>query len=73
MGEIPAELCNLTTLRELYLGYFNSFIVEILSELGRLQVLVRLDLANCSISGCGRAQSRRPPPVREDQVCWKKM
>jgi hypothetical protein len=46
MGEIPAELGNLTTLRELYLGYFNSFIGEILPELGRLQALVRLDLVN---------------------------
>ncbi|TKV97283.1 hypothetical protein SEVIR_9G484200v4 [Setaria viridis] len=50
-GEIPPELGNLSTLRELYLGYFNSFTGGIPPELGRLRALVRLDMANCGISG----------------------
>ncbi|CAN6320822.1 unnamed protein product [Urochloa humidicola] len=50
-GEIPPELGNLATLRELYLGYFNSFTGGIPPELGRLRALVRLDMANCGISG----------------------
>ncbi|CAN6301665.1 unnamed protein product [Urochloa humidicola] len=50
-GEIPPELGNLATLRELYLGYFNSFTSGIPPELGRLRALVRLDMANCGISG----------------------
>ncbi|KAG8074149.1 hypothetical protein GUJ93_ZPchr0006g45371 [Zizania palustris] len=50
-GEIPPELGSLTTLRELYLGYFNSFTGGIPPELGRLKELVRLDMANCGISG----------------------
>uniref|UniRef100_A0ACD5TW51 Uncharacterized protein n=1 Tax=Avena sativa TaxID=4498 RepID=A0ACD5TW51_AVESA len=50
-GEIPPELGNLSTLRELYLGYFNSFTGGIPPELGRLQQLVRLDMASCGISG----------------------
>jgi Leucine-rich repeat (LRR) protein len=50
-GEIPPELGNLSTLKELYLGYFNSFTGGIPPELGRLRALVRLDMANCGISG----------------------
>ncbi|CAL4913406.1 unnamed protein product [Urochloa decumbens] len=50
-GVIPPELGNLATLRELYLGYFNSFTGGIPPELGKLRALVRLDMANCGISG----------------------
>ncbi|PIA51831.1 hypothetical protein AQUCO_01000010v1 [Aquilegia coerulea] len=50
-GKIPPEIGNLTTLRELYLGYFNSYEGGIPPEIGNLTELVRLDMANCGLSG----------------------
>ncbi|OEL35172.1 Leucine-rich repeat receptor-like serine/threonine-protein kinase BAM1 [Dichanthelium oligosanthes] len=50
-GRIPPELGNLTSLRELYIGYYNSYTGELPPELGNLTELVRLDAANCGLSG----------------------
>ncbi|KQK12976.1 leucine-rich repeat receptor-like serine/threonine-protein kinase BAM1 [Brachypodium distachyon] len=50
-GTIPPELGNLTSLRELYLGYYNSYSGGLPAELGNLTELVRLDAANCGLSG----------------------
>ncbi|WOK92264.1 leucine-rich repeat receptor-like serine/threonine-protein kinase BAM1 [Canna indica] len=50
-GSIPSELGNLTRLRQLYVGYFNSFEGGIPPEIGGLASLVRLDMANCGLSG----------------------
>ncbi|RWV86992.1 hypothetical protein GW17_00051063 [Ensete ventricosum] len=50
-GPIPPELGNLTRLRQLYLGYFNNFEGGIPPEIGRLSELVRLDMANCGLTG----------------------
>ncbi|KAF8768946.1 hypothetical protein HU200_007086 [Digitaria exilis] len=50
-GRIPPELGNLTTLRELYIGYYNSYTGGLPPELGNLTELVRLDAANCGLSG----------------------
>nr|XP_025882533.1 leucine-rich repeat receptor-like serine/threonine-protein kinase BAM1 isoform X2 [Oryza sativa Japonica Group] len=50
-GKIPPELGNLTSLRELYIGYFNSYSGGIPPELGNMTDLVRLDAANCGLSG----------------------
>ncbi|KAM0924928.1 hypothetical protein ACQ4PT_004804 [Festuca glaucescens] len=50
-GKIPPELGNLTSLRELYIGYYNSYSGGLPAELGNLTELVRLDAANCGLSG----------------------
>ncbi|RWW61902.1 hypothetical protein BHE74_00030994 [Ensete ventricosum] len=50
-GPIPPELGNLTRLRQLYVGYFNSFEGGIPPEIGSLAALVRLDMANCGLTG----------------------
>ncbi|EEE60014.1 hypothetical protein OsJ_12761 [Oryza sativa Japonica Group] len=50
-GKIPPELGNLTSLRELYIGYYNSYSGGLPPELGNLTELVRLDAANCGLSG----------------------
>ncbi|XP_066324582.1 leucine-rich repeat receptor-like serine/threonine-protein kinase BAM1 [Miscanthus floridulus] len=50
-GKIPPELGNLTSLRELYIGYYNSYTGGFPPELGNLTELVRIDAANCGLSG----------------------
>ncbi|PWZ23480.1 Leucine-rich repeat receptor-like serine/threonine-protein kinase BAM1 [Zea mays] len=50
-GKIPPELGNLTSLKELYIGYYNSYSGGLPPELGNLTELVRLDAANCGLSG----------------------
>ena len=50
-GTIPAELGNLTNLRELWLGDGNKLTGEIPSELGRLTRLEVLDLGLSELSG----------------------
>ncbi|OEL29213.1 Leucine-rich repeat receptor-like serine/threonine-protein kinase BAM1 [Dichanthelium oligosanthes] len=50
-GRIPPELGNLTTLRELYLGYYNVFDGGVPPELGRLRNLTVLDVSNCGLTG----------------------
>ncbi|XP_006655663.2 leucine-rich repeat receptor-like serine/threonine-protein kinase BAM3 [Oryza brachyantha] len=50
-GRIPPELGNLTTLRHLFLGYYNQFDGGIPPELGRLASLVHLDMASCGLQG----------------------
>ncbi|KAG6502382.1 leucine-rich repeat receptor-like serine/threonine-protein kinase BAM3 [Zingiber officinale] len=50
-GRIPPELGNLTTLEQLYLGYFNDFDGGIPAELGRLTNLLHLDLSSCGLKG----------------------
>ncbi|KAH0464151.1 hypothetical protein IEQ34_006937 [Dendrobium chrysotoxum] len=50
-GRIPREIGNLTHLRQLYVGYFNSYEGGIPPEIGNLSELVRLDMANCGLTG----------------------
>ncbi|KAK3118735.1 hypothetical protein QOZ80_9BG0705900 [Eleusine coracana subsp. coracana] len=50
-GAIPAELGNLTTLKELYVGYYNAFDGGVPPELGRLRNLTVLDVSNCGLTG----------------------
>ncbi|GJN24458.1 hypothetical protein PR202_gb12198 [Eleusine coracana subsp. coracana] len=50
-GPVPPELGNITSLNELYIGYFNSYSGDLPPELGNLTRLVRLDAANCGLSG----------------------
>ncbi|KAH9611909.1 hypothetical protein KSS87_003172 [Heliosperma pusillum] len=50
-GTIPSSLGNITSLRELYLGYYNTYSGGIPPEIGNLTNLVRFDVANCGISG----------------------
>ncbi|GMH24619.1 hypothetical protein Nepgr_026462 [Nepenthes gracilis] len=50
-GIIPRELGNLTKLRELYIGYYNSYTGGIPPEIGNLSNLVRFDAANCGLTG----------------------
>ncbi|XP_020591133.1 leucine-rich repeat receptor-like serine/threonine-protein kinase BAM1 [Phalaenopsis equestris] len=50
-GRIPPEIGKLNRLQQLYLGYFNSYEGGIPPELGNLTNLVRLDMANCGLSG----------------------
>lgn len=56
-GSIPVELGNLTKLRELYIGYFNTYEGGLPPEIGNLSELVRFDAANCGLSG------RIPPEI----------
>ncbi|KAG6529038.1 leucine-rich repeat receptor-like serine/threonine-protein kinase BAM1 [Zingiber officinale] len=51
VGSLPREIGNLTRLRQLYVGYFNSFEGGIPPEIGGLSSLVRLDMANCGLTG----------------------
>ncbi|PKA53334.1 Leucine-rich repeat receptor-like serine/threonine-protein kinase BAM3 [Apostasia shenzhenica] len=50
-GPLPPELGNLTSLRQLYLGYYNRFEGRIPTEIGNLINLVHLDLSSCAIVG----------------------
>ncbi|KAM0861451.1 hypothetical protein ACQ4PT_045881 [Festuca glaucescens] len=50
-GAIPPELGKLTSLRELYVGYYNAFDGGVPPELGRLRNLTVLDISNCGLSG----------------------
>ncbi|KAK1302754.1 Leucine-rich repeat receptor-like serine/threonine-protein kinase BAM3 [Acorus calamus] len=50
-GPIPDVLANLTSLKQLYLGYFNQFQGPIPTKLGDLANLVHLDLSSCGLSG----------------------
>ena len=50
-GRIPPELGNLTTLRELYLGYYNVFDGGIPPALSALRSLTVLDVSNCGLTG----------------------
>ncbi|MQL77189.1 hypothetical protein Taro_009601 [Colocasia esculenta] len=50
-GPIPPEIGNLSRLQQLYVGYYNTFTGGIPREIGNLSALVRLDMANCGISG----------------------
>ncbi|KAG4154040.1 hypothetical protein ERO13_D03G032800v2 [Gossypium hirsutum] len=50
-GKIPPEIGNLTKLKQLYIGYFNSFEGGLPPEVGNLSELVRFDAANCMLSG----------------------
>ncbi|XP_010547579.1 PREDICTED: leucine-rich repeat receptor-like serine/threonine-protein kinase BAM1 [Tarenaya hassleriana] len=51
VGKIPPEIGNLTTLRELYIGYYNAFEDGLPPEIGNLSELVRFDAANCGLTG----------------------
>ncbi|KAK4760922.1 hypothetical protein SAY87_005815 [Trapa incisa] len=50
-GAIPPEIGNLTSLKELYVGYYNIFEGGLPPEIGNLSELVRLDAASCGLSG----------------------
>ncbi|XP_057542116.1 leucine-rich repeat receptor-like serine/threonine-protein kinase BAM1 [Amaranthus tricolor] len=50
-GNIPAEIGNLSSLKELYIGYYNGYSGGIPPEIGNLTELVRFDGANCGLSG----------------------
>ncbi|XP_021740016.1 leucine-rich repeat receptor-like serine/threonine-protein kinase BAM1 [Chenopodium quinoa] len=50
-GKIPPEIGNLTSLKELYIGYFNAYSGGVPPEIGNLTELVRFDGANCGLSG----------------------
>ncbi|KAH1118613.1 hypothetical protein GYH30_047403 [Glycine max] len=50
-GYIAPELGNLSALRELYIGYYNTYSGGIPPEIGNLSNLVRLDAAYCGLSG----------------------
>ncbi|CAL9103965.1 unnamed protein product [Musa textilis] len=56
-GAIPPEIGNLSSLRELYIGYYNSYEGGLPPEIGNLSNLLRLDVANCGLSG------RIPPEI----------
>ncbi|KAJ7944586.1 Leucine-rich receptor-like protein kinase family protein [Quillaja saponaria] len=51
VGSIPASIGNLTNLRELYIGYYNTYDGGIPPEMGNMSELVRLDAANCGLTG----------------------
>lgn len=50
-GAVPPEIGNLTSLRELYIGYYNGYDGGLPPEIGNLTELVRLDAASCGLSG----------------------
>ncbi|XP_042392334.1 leucine-rich repeat receptor-like serine/threonine-protein kinase BAM1 [Zingiber officinale] len=56
-GPIPSEIGNLSALRELYIGYYNSYEGSLPAEIGNLSSLVRFDAGNCGLSG------RIPPEI----------
>ncbi|CAL4889844.1 unnamed protein product [Urochloa decumbens] len=50
-GRVPPSLSRLKKLRQVYLGYYNSFDGGIPAEFGELDALVLLDMAGCSLTG----------------------
>ncbi|XP_073041170.1 uncharacterized protein [Primulina eburnea] len=50
-GSVPPELGKMSQLKELYIGYFNTFSGGIPKEIGNLSNLIRFDAANCGLSG----------------------
>ncbi|KAM7518156.1 hypothetical protein LguiB_017118 [Lonicera macranthoides] len=50
-GKIPRSLAKLSSLRELWLGYYNSFEGGIPPEIGYLRSLQLLDLASSNLTG----------------------
>ncbi|WJX89397.1 non-specific serine/threonine protein kinase [Trifolium repens] len=50
-GPIPPEIGNLTSLKELYIGYYNTYDGGIPLEIGNLSELVRFDAAYCGLTG----------------------
>ncbi|KAJ7957885.1 Leucine-rich receptor-like protein kinase family protein [Quillaja saponaria] len=50
-GKIPASLARLKNLKELYLGYFNSYEGGIPPELGFISSLQLLDMSSCNLTG----------------------
>ncbi|KAK9163521.1 hypothetical protein Syun_004423 [Stephania yunnanensis] len=50
-GKIPPQIGNLPRLQQLYAGYFNSYVGGIPPEIGNLTNLMRLDIANCGLTG----------------------
>ncbi|XP_078153507.1 leucine-rich receptor-like protein kinase family protein [Carex rostrata] len=50
-GRVPAEIGNITTLEQLFLGYYNQFVGGIPAEIGKLMNLFHLDLSSCGLSG----------------------
>ncbi|XP_073310201.1 uncharacterized protein [Primulina huaijiensis] len=50
-GTVPPELGKMSQLKELYIGYFNTFSGGIPKEIGNLSNLIRFDAANCGLSG----------------------
>ncbi|XP_075475655.1 uncharacterized protein LOC142508671 [Primulina tabacum] len=50
-GMIPMEIGNLTQLKELYIGYFNTFSGGIPKEIGNLSQLTRFDASSCGLNG----------------------
>ncbi|XP_045829331.1 leucine-rich repeat receptor-like serine/threonine-protein kinase BAM1 [Trifolium pratense] len=50
-GPIPPEIGNLTSLRELYIGYYNTYNGGIPPEIGNLSEMVRFDAAYCGLTG----------------------
>ncbi|KAE8709592.1 Leucine-rich repeat receptor-like serine/threonine-protein kinase BAM1 [Hibiscus syriacus] len=50
-GKIPPEIGSLSSLQQLYIGYFNTFEGGLPPEIGNLSKLVRFDAANCMLSG----------------------
>ncbi|KAH0990620.1 hypothetical protein GBA52_002103 [Prunus armeniaca] len=50
-GKFPASLGRLKNLKEMYVGYYNSYDGGIPPELGSLSSLQVLDMASCNLSG----------------------
>ncbi|XP_058090915.1 receptor protein kinase CLAVATA1 [Magnolia sinica] len=50
-GRVPPTLSRLSNLRELYIGYFNSYEGGIPPEFGTLTSLHLLDMSSCNLSG----------------------
>nr|XP_043632977.1 receptor protein kinase CLAVATA1-like [Erigeron canadensis] len=50
-GRIPGILSNISTLRELWLGYYNRYDGGIPRDFGYFKKLELLDLASCNLSG----------------------
>ncbi|XP_016647018.1 PREDICTED: receptor protein kinase CLAVATA1 [Prunus mume] len=50
-GKFPASLARLKNLKEMYVGYYNSYDGGIPPELGSLSSLQVLDMASCNLSG----------------------
>lgn len=50
-GKIPASLAMIPNLRELYLGYFNTYEGGIPPEFGSISTLQLLDLGMCNLTG----------------------
>ncbi|KAF8674319.1 hypothetical protein HU200_048148 [Digitaria exilis] len=52
-GHVPPSLSRLRRLREIYLGYYNSFDGGISPEFCELDALVLLDMSSCGLTGIG--------------------